>query len=561
MSKPKPAIGSVKRRGLTVATAVAVAGSGFIPANYAFAEEANDQSQEVELKAPTVDEVFESEKTTINVRLKETQNPVAVAQEVAGKFKSQFGSDAAAFNQFEWQLERKVKEQFATLVANDEVDLDSGYSLPSAKDYFKSNEEGIAAALRPADGSEGLSPDEVVEKYAAELKRSGLLSVDNENAWKAEFRQLVSEKERELYPEYFAPSAQDYFDHHSGAIVAALRPADVSKAPGADAVAEQFVAQAQREGFSVDDAWKAEFRELVQQLADKLEAEEADAHRAVLNNELGVNSNPVVDPNEESLTAEGLAVPFAEHRDVVAEREAAEAGAHRAVLNNELGVNSNPVVDPNEESLTAEGLAVPFAEHRDVVAEREAAEELVESKEAAVAAIEGAVYLTENQKSQFIDRVNASAAVADVAAVVDQAHKLSDKQAAEEADKGTLAKDKGEAHRIIDGLNKLSLERKATFKKQVDDANTGAYVAHIVERAQELSQQQKPSGGVDEQESSQPGKDEKPGTDPKLGSAADTFKSFFDYAAGLGVFAPIFGRFGVILENLRNAFAKTGIRF
>ena len=561
MSKPKPAIGSVKRRGLTVATAVAVAGSGFMPANYAFAQEADNQSQEVELKAPTVDEVFESEKTTINVRLKETQNPVAVAQEVAGKFKSQFGSDAAAFNQFEWQLERKVKEQFATLVANDEVDLDSGYSLPSAKDYFKSNEEGIAAALRPADGSEGQSPNEVVEKYAAELKRSGLLSVDNENAWKAEFRQLVSGKERELYPEYFAPSAQDYFDHHSGAIVAALRPADVSKAPGADAVAEQFVAQAQREGFSVDDAWKAEFRELVQQLADKLEAEEAGAHRAVLNNELGVNSNPVVDPNEESLTAEGLAVPFAEHRDVVAEREAAEAGAHRAVLNNELGVNSNPVVDPNEESLTAEGLAAPFAEHRDVVAEREAAEELVESKEAAVAAIEGAVYLTENQKSQFIDRVNASAAVADVAAVVDQAHKLSDKQAAEEADKGTLAKDKGEAHRIIDGLNKLSLERKATFKKQVDDANTGAYVAHIVERAQELSQQQKPSGGVDEQESSQPGKDEKPGTDPKLGSAADTFKSFFDYAAGLGVFAPIFGRFGVILENLRNAFAKTGIRF
>ncbi|WP_284811603.1 GA module-containing protein, partial [Corynebacterium sp. MSK297] len=348
----------------------------------------------------------------------------------------------------------------------------------------------------------------VAERFVAQAQREGF-SVDD--AWKAEFRQLVSEKERELYPEYFAPSAQDYFDHHSGAIVAALRPADVSNAPGADAVAERFVAQAQREGFSVDDAWKAEFRELVQQLADKLEAE--------------------------------------------------EAGAHRAVLNNELGVNSNPVVDPNEESLTAEGLAVPFAEHRDVVAEHEAAEELVESKEAAVAAIEGAVYLTENQKSQFIDRVNASAAVADVAAVVDQAHKLSDKQAAEEVAKGTLAKDKGEAHRIIEGLNKLSLERKAAFKKQVDDANTGAYVAHIVERAQELNQQHQLSGGVDEQESSQPGKDEKPGTDPKLGGAADSFKSFFDYAARLGVFAPIFGRFGVILENLRNAFAKTGIRF
>ncbi|MDK8845149.1 hypothetical protein QP888_01210, partial [Corynebacterium sp. MSK297] len=177
-----------------------------MPENYAFAQEADNESQEVERKAPNVDEVFESEKTTINVRLKETQDPVTVAQEVAGKFKSQFGSDAGAFNQFEWQLERKVKEQFATLVANDEVDLAPGYSLPSAKDYFESHEEGIAAALRPANDSEGLSPDEVVEKYAAELKRSGLLSVNNENAWKAEFRQLVSEKERELYPEYFAPS-------------------------------------------------------------------------------------------------------------------------------------------------------------------------------------------------------------------------------------------------------------------------------------------------------------------------------------------------------------------
>lgn len=46
MSKPKSAIGSVKRRGLAIATAVAVAGGGFVPANYAFAQEETDPTQE-----------------------------------------------------------------------------------------------------------------------------------------------------------------------------------------------------------------------------------------------------------------------------------------------------------------------------------------------------------------------------------------------------------------------------------------------------------------------------------------------------------------------------------
>ncbi|RUP99960.1 GA module-containing protein, partial [Corynebacterium pseudodiphtheriticum] len=314
------------------------------------------------------------------------------------------------------------------------------------------------------------------------------------------------------------------------------RPADGSDALGVDAVVDKYADEVRGKGLDFgaandEAAWKSEFRELVQQLADKLEAE--------------------------------------------------EAGAHRAVLDNELGVNSNPVVDPNKQQLTAEDLAAPFAQHRDEVAEREAAEELAESKSAAVAAIEGAVHLTENQKSQFVDRINASAVVADVAAVLDQAHKLVDKQAAEEADKGTLAKDKGEAHRIIDGLNKLSTEQKAAFKKQVDDANTGAYVAHIVERAQEMNAQQHPSDdGAGAQEPGKPGNNEtpgkpgsdnKPGQDQKPGSTTDAFKGFFGLAAGLGVFALIFGGilhtinhfdgFGVVQEHVRNAFAKIGIRF
>ncbi|HDM2521661.1 TPA: hypothetical protein PZL70_002960, partial [Staphylococcus aureus] len=62
------------------------------------------------------------------------------------------------------------------------------------------------------------------------------------------------------------------------------------------------------------------------------------------------------------------------------QQESAEAGAHRAVLNNELGVNSNPVVDPNKQQLIAEDLSYPFAQHRDEVL----ATDLAEAKRVAV---------------------------------------------------------------------------------------------------------------------------------------------------------------------------------
>ena len=51
LSKPKPAIGSVKRRGLAIATAVAVAGSGFVTANYVSAQEEDRDPTYEELKA------------------------------------------------------------------------------------------------------------------------------------------------------------------------------------------------------------------------------------------------------------------------------------------------------------------------------------------------------------------------------------------------------------------------------------------------------------------------------------------------------------------------------
>ena len=362
------------------------------------------------------------------------------------------------------------------------------------------------------------------------------------------------------------------------------------------------------------------------------ESAEAGAHRAVLDNELGVNSNPVVDPNKESLTAEDLAAPFAKHRDEVAKQEAVEAaedlveakraakaaidgaqhlsdaqkvaykgavdaasterqveelvygaldGAEQAEdyakIQEQLGSNGTPAFSPNEKPWTPEDFLNSFRQN----AANEAAKKLEETKSAATADVEGAARLTENQKSEFRDRIGAAKTVEEVKAVLDEAHKLVDKLASEDEEKATLEKEKQEAYRIIDGLNKLSLEQKAAFKKQVDDANTGAYVAHIVERAQEVNAQQYPSGdGAGAQEPGKPGNNEtpgkpgsdnKPGQDQKPGSTTDAFKGFFGLAAGLGVFALIFGGilhtinhfdgFGVVQEHVRNAFAKIGIRF
>ncbi|WP_049148520.1 GA module-containing protein, partial [Corynebacterium propinquum] len=255
----------------------------------------------------------------------------------------------------------------------------------------------------------------------------------------------------------------------------------------------------------------------------------------------------------------------------------AEQAEDYAKIQEQLGSNGTPAFSPNEKPWTPEDFLNSFRQN----AANEAAKTLKETKSAATADVEGAARLTDNQKSEFKDRIGAAKTVEEVKAVLDEAHKLVDKLASEAEDKATLEKEKQEAHRIIDGLTKLSLEKKAAFKKQVNDAKTGAYVAHVVERAQEMNAQQNPSGdGAGAQEPGKPGNNEtpgkpgndnKPGKDQNPGSTTDASKGFFGLAAGLGVFALIFGGilhtinhfdgFGVVQEHVRNAFAKIGIRF
>ena len=755
MSKPKPAVRTVKRRGLAIATAVAVTSSTIATVNFAYAEETTESGSDVNisdeltaeaetpnteahettaavssestdetvevtsdeddaLKAPTVDEAFTREQESIKELLKQDQNPDSAAKVVAEKYQKQVAN--ADFGEFEFKLRRQIKQYYNNLVTNGEIQLDSGYSLPDPDVYFKAKKNLIAAALKTAEGNPGQPVDEIVQNHISELKNAGHNFGDDQSktSWSEKFRQLVEELEKELFAEWYKPSAQDYFDQREKAIEAGFRRTEPQ---GGATTADNILAEAKRANFDFRDEeekaqWENQVRSLVlakeakilaelkPEVLEELEksdvnelqkeifksaldsakdlAEFAKIRRAVdaeiknpvapfgredapkpeapaVEDEAGVDEAPesplvgqvleatkkqawsyvheseylspgqkakfqndiqaagdlksVEDAYAEVIQAESeihladsktAAVAAIEGSQFLSDaqkaafvgaveaassvrqveglvdgaldaadlqQESAEAGAHRAVLNNELGVNSNPVVDPNKQQLIAEDLSYPFAQHRDEVL----ATDLAEAKRVAVAAIEGADHLTEEQKSQFKNRINDSASITAVTAVIDEAHKLADKQAAEESDKAALAEEKSQAHRIIDRLSKLSPRQKAEFKEQVDGANTGAYVAHIVERAQAMNEQHKPADDTDAQVPGQPGKDEKPGTDHKPGGVADNFKNFFGVAAGLGVLALIFGGilhsikhfdgFGVIHEHVRNAFAKIGIRF
>lgn len=508
MSKPKPAIGSVKRRGLAIAAAVAVAGGGFVPANYAFAQEEADPTQEElerefggteagaiaqEAARKAYDALVAGNHDDVDKSLLEGLNDAAG---IEGSGFSKEDLNAIGEEELNYQIGDLVEEEKHRYAKANNNEGNSGesasedetsQSAPTVQQVFDREKEAIKSLLKDSK-----SPEEVAQIVAGKVKSEIEVSkfkkfeYDLERLVKRYYGELVGAGEIELGDEYALPAPDDYFATHKKAISAGLR-SHVGKTDDAvNQITDKHFDELKHGGFTfgneqAESAWKSDFRELVQELANELQA----------------------------------------------------------------------------------------------------AEQLVESQKAAVAAIKGAVHLTENQKSQFVDRINASATAADVAAVVDQAHKLADKQAAEEADQETLAKDKGEAHRIIDGLSKLSPEQKAAFKKQVDEANTGAYVAHIVERAQEMNAQQHPSGdGTGAQEPGKPGNNEtpgkpgsdnEPGKDQKPGSTTDAFKGFFGLAAGLGVFALIFGGimhtinhfdgFGVIQENVRNAFAKIGIRF
>lgn len=284
MSIPKSVNRTVKRRGLAIATAVAVAGSGIVGANYASAQDANGgavtAAEENANQAPAAQEVFDREKQTIDARLTETKNPEAVAQEVAGKYKDQFSGDEAAFGRFEYQLEQKVKRHFTERVHDNDINLGDQYTLPTWEEAFKKDKETkIKSRL-----IETKNPEQVGKEIANQY-RAGFADTDEydrfeyriEQETKKYFSTLVADGEVELDAKYTTPSPKAYFEAREKIIEAELRSPDGAIVENVEEVVNKHVELVYAQpGSNLKDeadktAWKDGFRPLVEVKKEKLE--------------------------------------------------------------------------------------------------------------------------------------------------------------------------------------------------------------------------------------------------------------------------------------------------
>ncbi|MDK4236317.1 hypothetical protein, partial [Corynebacterium pseudodiphtheriticum] len=284
MSIPKSVNRTVKRRGLAIATAVAVAGSGIVGVNYASAQDANGEiaaAEESTNQTPTAQSVFDREKATIDARLTETKNPLEVAQEVAGKYENQFSGDETAFGQFQYQLEQKVKRHFTERVQKNEIELGEQYTLPTAEEAFANDKEAkIKSRLIESKNPEQVGK-EIATQYLAGFDSDteyGKFEFQIVKQTKEYFNTLVDSGEIKLGTEYTTPSPKDYFESREALIAAELRPEEDGPIVGnvEEIVNKHAELLSQQPGSNLQGeegkaAWKDGFRPLVEVKKDRLE--------------------------------------------------------------------------------------------------------------------------------------------------------------------------------------------------------------------------------------------------------------------------------------------------
>jgi GA module len=537
VSKPKPTVGSVKRRGLAIATAVAVAGSGIVSANYVSAQETSDEVQETNNsldgakasegggeksqtdesealqgqaddeavsvnpqeqtegvegtgpvedqsedaaspQAPTVESVFNQNKDAIRTQLQTTKNPDVVASEFAKRYQSNF--DNEGFNAFEHKFTHEVKYYFNSLVASGVITFEeTGYSLPTAEQYFGQLESGIAAELRKSGGKPGMLIDEVVENHVKKLDSTHNFGTEEAKAkWKAQFRELVDKKEKSLFPEYYTPEAEDYFKSRKTSIVADFRSPN---GQNAQAYLEKAFAEAEKAGIMpVDEEqkaeWKEEFRTLVQTEEDAVVAlQKAEAYA-----QLGTitDKNPAqaeifkkqidesVDPNE---LAKILAATKAEKENPVA------PFATTNDQEQEPPVEDAPEAEVDKPSTPAESVS-PFV-----------AKIVENAKNKALATIEDADHLNAGQKAAFKGAIAAASSLRQVEGLLDGALATASLQEDEHLRDSHLSDVKEAAIEALDGAEHLSEAQKTAYKGAIDAATSPEQVELLMDGALEAN--------------------------------------------------------------------------
>lgn len=539
MSKPKPTVGSVKRRGLVIATAVAVAGSGIVSVNYVSAQETGDDLQETnnslagstesdgraeesqagapealtrqadtgavsldsqeqaepvesettgtdKSKTPTAESVLDEKQEGIKSELQATKDPESVAVKIAKQYESSF--DTGEFGAFERKLVRQVKQYFNKLAASGVITFEEeAYSLPAPEAYFTKFEQAIASDLRKPDGKPNKTIDNVVEQHIEKLASTHNFGTDNAKAkWKAEFRELVDKKEKSVFAEYYTPTAKAYFESREKSIVADFRSPE-----GQNALKylERAFDEAEKAGImpvgeDQKAEWKEEFRTLVQNKEDAviaLQKAEAYAQLGTIAEKNPVQADIFKKQIDESVDpnelAKLLAATKAEKKNPV--KPFATTNDH------EPSVEDAPEVEEDKPSKSAEP-ASPVV-----------AKALENAKKKASAIIEDAQHLSAGQKSAYKGAVEAASSLRQVEGLLASALTTAELQEDEQLYASQLSDVKEAATEALEGAAHLSDEQKNAYKGAVEAATSPEQIELLMDGALETNDLQADNSGGD----------------------------------------------------------------
>ncbi|ERS39947.1 hypothetical protein HMPREF1292_01410, partial [Corynebacterium sp. KPL1995] len=259
--------------------------------NYASAQDANGEAQgatavsEASNGLPTVQEAFDEHKTDIDARLDNHEDPVKIGNEVAAKYKERFVDTPEAFGQFEFQLERKVKDHFTERVQKNEIELGEQYKLPeTAEKAFEKFKEKFKEQLIRSQDPEQVGK-EIANQYRGSFERADGFNEDGYNKFEYEIEQetkkyfstLVADGEVELDADFTTPSPKDYFESREKLIEAELRTPDGAIVENVEEVVNRHAELVyQQPGSNLQGeegkaAWKDGFRPLVEVKKDRLE--------------------------------------------------------------------------------------------------------------------------------------------------------------------------------------------------------------------------------------------------------------------------------------------------
>ena len=357
LSKPKPAIGSVKRRGLAIATAVAVAGSGFVTANYVSAQEEDRDPTYEELKAEfggTQADAIAKEYAQKAYEALIKGNVDDVDQIFQDALNKAAKTDDAGFSDADVQAidQELLKYQIDGLVADEKDAAKLAHQVNTAIREGKS-EEDINRIVKSGLEGAGYNSAEITDENTSQVaaivsgakQRVEEQKSDREPTQEeliAEFGGLDSELSKQA--EAAAKKAAD--------ALAAGKSADEVNKIFADAVKE--AAKNDDSGFDEDDIERLGQDELNQQIVELLKEEQAAAdlaHKVAQAVQAGQNQEAVKGIIKEGLKDAGFSeadVESINDSEIVEVYSAAEklADAKKAEPNaSEFGAESDKIAN------------------------------------------------------------------------------------------------------------------------------------------------------------------------------------------------------------------------